>query len=130
MEYLKEFIVENGIVYQLEEDELYYPIIRPEQGTHYPIGKFGIIVAEYIMENQRHKYIHLFMDGKWNEYIHECEIECLRQEELLIQRVKEKEGITEQLKRDNPMEWVGRMNEIRMRVERMVVEEYRKKEVY
>ena len=67
MEYLKEFIVENGIVYQLGEDELYYPIIRPEQGTHYPIGKFGIIVAEYIMENQRHKYIHLFMDGKWNE---------------------------------------------------------------
>ena len=49
---------------------------------------------------------------------------------MLIQRIKEKEGITEQLKRDNPMEWVGRMNEIRMRVERMVVEEYRKKEVY
>ena len=44
---------------------------------------------------------------------------------MLIQRIKEKEGITEQLKKDNPMEWVGRMNEIRMRVERMVEDEYR-----
>ena len=35
----------------------------------------------------------------------------------------DKEGITEQLKREKPMEWVGRMNEVRMRVERMVVEE-------
>ena len=121
MEKLQNVIVENGIVYRLGEDELYYPVIRPEQGTHYPIGKYGIIIAEYIMENQRHEYIQLFMDGKWNEYLHECEEECLKQEELLIQQIKE--GITEQLKREKPMEWVGRMNEVRMRVERMVVEE-------
>ena len=50
------------------------------------------------------KYNYLFMDGKWNVYVHECEMECLRQEELLIQRIKEKEGITERLKKDNPME--------------------------
>lgn len=123
MEKLQNVIVENGIVYRLGEDELYYPVIRPEQGTHYPIGKYGIIIAEYIMENQRHEYIQLFMDGKWNEYLHECEEECLKQEELLIQQIKEKEGITEQLKREKPMEWVGRINEVRMRVERMVVEE-------
>ena len=124
METLQDVIVENGIVYRLGEDEIYYPVIRPEQGTHYPIGKYGIIIAEYIMENQHHKYIQLFMDGKWNEYLHECEEECLKQEELLIQQIKEKEGITEQLKRDNPMEWVGRMNEVRIRVERMVVEDF------
>lgn len=122
MEKLQDVIVENGIVYRMGEDEIYYPVIRPEQGTHYPIGKYGIIIAEYIMENQRHKYIQLFMDGKWNEYLHECEEEWLKQEELLIQQIKEQEGITEQLKRDNPMEWVGRMNEVRIRVERMVVE--------
>ena len=124
MEKLQDVIVENGIVYRLGEDEIYYPVIRPEQGTHYPIGKYGIIIAEYIMENQHHKYIQLFVDGKWNEYLHECEEECLKQEELLIQQIKEKEGITEQLKRDNPMEWVGRMNEVRIRVERMVVEDF------
>ena len=124
MEKLQDVIVENGIVYRLGEDEIYYPVIRPEQGTHYPIGKYGIIIADYIMENQRHKYIQLFMDGKWNEYLRECEEECLNQEELIIQRIKKKEGITEQLKRDNPMEWVGRMNEVRIRVERMVVEDF------
>lgn len=123
MEKLQDVVVENGIVYCLGEDELYYPVIRPEQGTHYSIGKYGIIIAEYIMENQRHKYIQLFMYGKWNEYLHKCEEECMKQEGLLIQQIKEKEGITEQLKRENPMEWVGRMNEVRMRVERMVVEE-------
>lgn len=124
MEKLQDVIVENGIVYRLGEDELYYPVIRSEQDTHYPIGKYGIIAAEYIMENQRHKYIQLFMDGKWNEYLHECEEKCLKQEELHIQRIKEKEGITEQLKRDNSMEWVCRMNEVGIRVERMVVEEF------
>ena len=120
MEKLKDTIVENGITYYLGKDDIYYPYIRPEAGTHYEIGKYGLMIAEYIMKNQRHKYIHLFMNGKWNEYLHEYEMECLKKEELLIRQIKEKERVTEQLKRDEPLEWVGRMNEIRMRVERMV----------
>ncbi len=43
--------------------------------------------------------------------------------ELLTKQMKEREGITESLKADQPMEWVGRMNSIRSRVEEIVIEE-------
>lgn len=52
----------------------------------------------------------------------EIDEECNDQIELIMERIKEKEGVTEQLKATDPMEWSRRVNEIKLRVERMVLE--------
>ena len=118
---LKEIIVENGITYRLAEDGCYYPQLSLEQKTDYAIGKYGIMRGEYIMNYRRHKYLKMLMDGTWNQYLHGVDEECHREVELAVKRIMEKEGVTGQLKKENPMEWVRRVNGIKVRVEETVV---------
>ena len=49
----KHIIGENGISYTLGEDGLYYPDLRLPEGTHYEIGRYGRMRAEYLKENHR-----------------------------------------------------------------------------
>lgn len=118
---LAEVIVENGIVYRLGEHDLYYPDLSLEQKTDYPIGKYGIIRGEYMLKYQRYLYLKMVMDGTWNEYLHEIDEACHKEVELAVERIKEKEGVTEWLKAENPLEWVGRANGIRVGVEEEII---------
>ena len=103
---LAEVIVENGIVYRLGKDDLYYPDLRLPEGTHYNIGKYGIMRWEYLRTNRREKYLRLLLDGKLNEHLHEIDEECHARVDLLIERMKVGAGITEELKATEPIEWV------------------------
>lgn len=49
--------------------------------------------------------------------MHDVDEECHREVELAVKRIMEKEGVTEQLKKENPIEWVRRVNGIKGRVE-------------
>lgn len=118
---LAEVIVENGITYHLEEDGRYYPQLSLEQKTDYVIGKYGIMRGEYMMKYQRHEYLQMLMNGTWNQYLHDVDEECHRELELAVKRTMKKEGVTERLKSENPMEWVRRVNGIKERVEEQIV---------
>lgn len=118
---LAEVIVENGITYRLAENGCYYPELGLEQKTDYVIGKYGIIRGEYMMKCQRYEYLKLLMDGTWNQYLHDMDEECHREVELAVKRIMEKEGVAEELKRKNPLEWVRRVNGIKARVEEQIV---------
>ena len=117
---LAEIIVENGITYYLAEDGCYYPQLSLEQKTDYMIGKYGIMRGEYMMEYQRHKYLKMLMDGTWNQYLYDVDEEWHREVELAVKRIMEKESVTEQLKSENQMEWVQRVNGIKARVEEVM----------
>ncbi len=118
---LAESIVENEITYHLAEDGCYYPQLSLEQKTDYVIGKYGIMRGEYMMKYQRHEYLKMIMDGTWNQYLHEVDEECHREVELAVKRIMEKEGVTKQLKSENLIEWVRRVNGIRAGVEEVIV---------
>lgn len=118
---LAEVIVENGITYHLAEDGCYYPQLSLEQKTDYTIGKYGIMRGEYMMEYQRHEYLKMLMDGTWNQYLHDVDEECYREVELAAKRIMEKEDVTEQSKKENPLEWVRRVKGIKARVEEEIV---------
>lgn len=120
---LEEIIVENGITYHLAEDGCYYPQLSLEQKTDYVIGKYGIIRGEYMIKYRRHEYLKMLMDGTWNQHLHDVDEECHREVELAVKRIMEKEGVTEQLKKEKLLEWVGRVNGIKVRVEEIVKEE-------
>lgn len=120
---LEEIIVENGITYHLAEDGCYYPQLSLEQKTDYVIGKYGIIRGEYMIKYRRHEYLKMLMAGTWNQHLHDVDEECHREVELAVKRIMEKEGVTEQLKKEKLLEWVGRVNGIKVRVEEIVKEE-------
>ena len=117
---LAEVIEENGIVYLLADDGCYYPDVRLPGGTHYNIGKYGLMRGEYLLTNCRSGYIRLLLDGKLNEYLHEVDEECHARVELLVEQMKAGAGITKELKAVNQMEWVGLMNNIRITAEEIV----------
>lgn len=117
---LAEIIVENGITYHLAEDGCYYPQLSLEQKTDYTIGKYGIMRGEYMIRYRRHEYLKMVMEGTWNQYLHDVDEECHREVELAVMQIMEKEGVAEQLKKENPLEWVLRVNGIKARVEEVM----------
>ena len=117
---LAEIIEENKIVYHLAEDGCYYPDLGIPEGTHYSIGKYGLMRWEYLLTNCRSEYIRLLLDGKLNEYLHEVDEECHARVELLVEQMKAGAGITEELKAANQMKWIGLMNNVRITAEEIV----------
>ena len=65
----------------------------------------------------------LLLGGKLNEYLHEVDEECHGLLDRLVEQMKERQGVTEQLKAENQMLWVGKMNNIISCAEEIVVRE-------
>lgn len=79
--------------------------------------------AAYLKEYKHSLYLELVFAGRWNEYLHNVDEECYQMMELLIKQMKEKQGITEQLKSENQMLWVGKVNNIKHSAEEVVLAE-------
>ena len=90
--------MENGITYVLGENDIYYPDLQLPEGTNYNIGKFGHMRCEYLKEFKHGYYMELLFDGRLNEYLHEVDKECYEMLDQLVEQMKEKQGVTEQLK--------------------------------
>ncbi len=109
----KHIMGENGISYTLGEDDLYYPDLYLPEETEYPIGKYGILRKAYLKEHRKGLYLELVLAGKLNEHLHQIDEECNQMMDRLVEQMKEKQGVTEELKMQDQMAWVGRMNNIR-----------------
>lgn len=120
---LEKVIVENGITYVLGEDDIYYPDLQLPRGTNYNIGKYGHMRYEYLKEFRHRYYMELLLEGKLNEYLQEVDEECYEMLDRLVEQMKVKQGVTEQLKAENQMLWVGKMNNIIACAEEIVVRE-------
>ena len=119
----KHIIGENGIGYTLGADGLYYPDLQLPEGTHYEIGKYGQMRWEYLKNHRKGKYIKLLMDGRLNEHLHAVDTQCYERVELLVEQMKARAGITEELITTDQMRWVGLMNNVRSSAEEIVLKE-------
>lgn len=66
----------------------------------------------YLKEYRRGVYMNLLTSGKLNEYLADIEEQAQERFERIVEQMKQAQGITEQLKAENALEWVGRMNNI------------------
>ena len=105
----------TGLKYELVGD--YYLIAgedEPEEEQK-PIGIWGQRHLRYLKEHHRVLYADLLTSGELNAYLADIDRQAEKLFLRLVKQLSEKEGVTEQLKADNQMEWVGRMNNIRNR---------------
>ena len=72
------------------------------------------------MKNRYGMYLNLLTAGTLNQHLLQTEEEAQMRMETLIQQMAEKEGVTEELKARDQMEWIGRMNNIRQRAQEIV----------
>ena len=77
----------------------------------------------YLEETHPGLYERLILNGSLHRHLADANERVKAMMELLTKQMKEREGVTERLKAEQPMEWVGRMNSIRARAEEIVMEE-------
>ncbi len=98
--------------YERQGDYLLPCLTVPEEEEQ-PIGICGEHHLRYLKECRRGTYINLLTSGRLNAYIAEIDKQAQERFERLIEGMKQAQGITEQLKAENALEWIGRMNNIR-----------------
>ena len=122
---LKEKIIDEktGIEYKLQGD-YYIPNIQVPKQKKYIIGKYGNLHLKYIREHKKYLYNKLLFDFRLNEYLHELDKRCYALLDSLTMQLAEQENVTEELKATNQLEWVQKMNNIKNRVEEIILNEY------
>ena len=121
MEKLKERITENGIDYILAGD-YYIPDLKlPEENR--PIGRYGRLHREYLKQEHPARYSSLILTGKLWTYLADMNEQAEERLDLIMEQMKAAEGVTEELKARNQLEWVGRINNIRSRAEEIIKSE-------
>ena len=104
----------TGISYTLQGD-YYLPDLKLPAEEQQPIGVWGQRHLRYIKQHRKAFYTNLLTSGKLNSYLADIDRQAEEMFFQLVREYAEKEDVTEQLKADNQMEWVGRMNNIRSR---------------
>ena len=110
---------QNGLWYELQGD-YYIPCLVLDEEDAQPIGVWGRRYLRYIKEYRPVLHTTLLLSGKLNSYLAEIDNRAVEMFDRLVKQLAEKEGITEQLKAQNQMAWVGAMNNIRNRAEEIV----------
>ena len=109
----------TGINYTLQGDYYLPDLALPAEEQH-PIGIWGQRHLRHIKQNRRVLYTNLLTSGKLNSYLADINRQAEEMFSRLVKQMAEREGVTEHLKADNQMEWVGRMNNIRNRATEIV----------
>ena len=102
----------TGISYTLKGDYYLPNFILPVEENKF-IGIWGQRHARYLKQYRKVHYYNLLTSGKLNSYLAEINEQAEDMFIRLVNQMAEREGVTEQLKAENQMEWVGRMNNIR-----------------
>ena len=109
----------NGLWYELQGD-YYIPCLVLEEVYTQPIGMWGRKHLRYIKEHRPALYTDLQTSGKLSSYLAEVDNRAKEMLDLLVKQMAEKQGITEQLKAQDQMAWVGAMNSIRNQAEEII----------
>ena len=113
---------QTGISYTLQGD-YYLPDLTLPPEEEKRIGVWGQRHARYLKKHHKVRYINLLTSGKLNSYLADIDEQAEEMFFRLVEQMKKRECITEKLKSGNQMEWVQRMNNIRLCVMEIINEE-------
>ena len=116
----KSLLEQMGGTYRQEGDYFLPKLAVPENA---PVGIWGQRRRQYLREHRKALYNTLLLSGKLDSHLADINQQADDMFSQLVEQIAEQESITEQLKADSQMEWVGRMNNIRSAVEEIVTTE-------
>ena len=103
--------------------DYYIPNLIISNINNFKLGKYGKMRLNYLKTQKKAEYTILLMDDKLSEHLQEIDKTATNRYKLLMKQFAEQENITEELKANNQLEWVGKMNSIENRVEEIIFSE-------
>ena len=111
----------NGLSYTLHGD-YYLPdlAVNEEEPTY---GKYGMLRRQFLKEHRSAQYQYLLMMGELIVHLNRVDQEAREQVKIMLKQMTEKQGVNENLKRQDQMKWVRLMNNIKVSAEEIVLKE-------
>ena len=113
----------NKIQYRRVGDYLIPNLILPPEETAITLGKWGMMYKSYLEKHKKVLFNSLLIKGNLYQHCAEIEAQATDMFNTLVEQMKKAEGVTEQLKEENQMEWVCRMKNIEARAREVVTTE-------
>ena len=110
------------LTYRMEGDYKVPNLAVPEEGQ-VVLGKYALLRKNYLKQHRRILFVNLLTSGKLNEHLTEIEQTAQERMELITRQMAVAQGVTEQMKAENQMQWVGLMNNIRHSAEETILAE-------
>lgn len=119
---MKSTFEKMGGTYTLGTDGIYYPnLVSTDEEPHY--GKYGMMRKVYLKEHRPAMYSLYMLEDRLVEHLNLVDDEAQERMNILVRQMMEKQGITEEMKVRDQMEWVRAVNNIRNVAEEIVLKE-------
>lgn len=112
----------NGLTYDLVGD-YYYPRLAVPEEPEGDIGRFGRMRKRFLKEHRKGVFAELLLTGTLHYYLVEVNNDALTMIERITDQLARAEGVTEELKARDQLEWIRAMNSCRARAEEITVRE-------
>ena len=120
---LKQTIIDERteIEYNLVNGYYIPNIVLPKPRRTGNVGKYGRMRAKYLKEHKKAEYSIMLVENELTSHLLDIDDICRERVNLLVKQIAERESVNEELKARNQLEWVARMNNIKNRVEEIVI---------
>ena len=113
----------NNITYRRVGDYNIPNLILPPEEANITLGKWGMLHKDYLLRQKKVLFTALLAEGKLWQYLADIDTQAQQMFDTLVEQMKTNEGVTEQLKEKNQMEWIFRMQNIEARVQEVIFNE-------
>ena len=113
----------TGIEYNLVNGYYIPNIVLPKPRRTGNVGKYGRMRARYLRENKKADYSIMLINNVSTSHLLYIDDLCRERIDMLVKQMSEKENVNEELKANNQIKWVQMMNNIKNRVEEIVINE-------
>ena len=119
---MKSTFEKMGGTYTLGADGIYYPnLVSTDEEPHY--GKYGMLRRTYLKEHRPAMYSLYMLEDRLTEHLNTVDDEAQERMDILVRQMMDRQGITEELKVRDQMEWVRAVKGIRNMAEEIVLNE-------
>ncbi len=117
---MKSSFEQNGGTYRRVGDFKIPNLTLPPEEASIRLGKWGMLHKEYLLKHKKVVFATLLTQGKLYQHCADIENQAKAMFDILVEQMKDAEGATEQLKEENHLEWVCRVQNIEARVRELI----------
>ena len=113
----------ENLTYRIVGDFRIPNLTLPPEEANITLGQWGVLYKDYLLNHKKAAFSTLLAEGKLYQHCAEAEKQARDMFDTLVEQMKDAEGVTEQLKEQDQLEWVQRMNSIQQRAREVILNE-------